>query len=150
MAMTGKALELMELLAPTVHSLGLELLGIEFSADGEQLYVSYSEKVTRGDTVVASYTFDDGRADPASAQEIFRVGQPFANHNGGQLAFGPDGYLYIGLGDGGGAGDPERNAQNLNSPLGKVLRIDPDGALGDEAYAGRPPAIPPPARRARI
>ena len=59
---------------------------------------------------------------------LLQVTQPFANHNGGHLAFGPDGYLYIGLGDGGSGGDPQGNGQNINTLLGKLLRIDVDGA----------------------
>ena len=59
---------------------------------------------------------------------LLEINQPFDNHNGGQLLFGPDGYLYIGMGDGGSGGDPQNNAQNLDSLLGKMLRIDVDGA----------------------
>ena len=109
------------------------LLGLAFSPDGRQLYLHFTD--SNGDTQVVRYNVTNRGVDTASRETVFTTPQPFANHNGGQLAFGPDGYLYIGLGDGGGAGDPERNAQNLTSPLGKVLRIDPDGALGDEAYA---------------
>ena len=71
---------------------------------------------------------DPNVADTTSAQIVLSVAQPFANHNGGQLAFGPDGFLYIGLGDGGDAGDPGNRAQNLGTLLGKILRIDVDGA----------------------
>ncbi|MCZ7534910.1 MAG: PQQ-dependent sugar dehydrogenase [Acidimicrobiia bacterium] len=67
----------------------------------------------------------DGTADKATRRELLRVEQPFANHNGGNIAFGPDGMLYIGLGDGGSAGDPEGNGQDLGTLLGKILRIDP-------------------------
>ena len=87
-------------------------------------YVDYTRKPD-GATVVARYTLssDPDRADPNSEQVILTIDQPFANHNGGQLAFGPDGYLYIGTGDGGSGGDPQNNAQNLASLLGKILRI---------------------------
>jgi glucose/arabinose dehydrogenase len=86
---------------------------------------------TAGDTVVARYSVyrDPNVADPNSAAISLTVAQPFANHNGGQLQFGPDGYLYIGMGDGGSGGNPLNNAQNLGTLLGKMLRIDIDGAF---------------------
>ena len=99
-------------------------------------FVNYTNLA--GDTVIARYTVsatDPNRADPASARVILEVDQPFANHNGGQLEFGPDGYLYIGLGDGGSQNDPNNRAQNLGDLLGKILRIDVD--------RGNPYAIPP-------
>jgi glucose/arabinose dehydrogenase len=70
-----------------------------------------------------------------SEQELMVIAQPLANHNGGKIAFGPDGYLYIATGDGGGAGDPGNNAQNLGNLLGKILRIDVDAAEGEQAYS---------------
>jgi glucose/arabinose dehydrogenase len=92
------------------------------------LYVNYTD--LNGDTVVARYTVsaDTNRVDAASALILLQVLQPFTNHNGGQLKFGPDGYLYIGMGDGGSGGDPLNHAQTLNSLLGKMLRIDVDAA----------------------
>jgi glucose/arabinose dehydrogenase len=115
------------------------LLGIAFSpgfkGDG-RLYVNYTD--SRGDTVIARYTADD----PSSLapkwdgpELILVVEQPYSNHNGGCLQFGPDGMLYIGMGDGGGAGDPEGNAQNLDSLLGKLLRIDVASPTGSEKYS---------------
>jgi glucose/arabinose dehydrogenase len=95
-------------------------------------FVNYTD--LGGDTVVARFTVsaaDPNRADPASFRQILFVDQPFANHNGGQLQFGPDGFLYIGMGDGGSGGDPGNRAQNLNDLLGKMLRIDIDA----EPYA---------------
>lgn len=108
-----------------VNSSGQEqgLLGLAFSTDGAYLYVNFTN--TQGDTVVRAYRFSNGRAVTAGARDILNVDQPFANHNGGHLLFGPDGNLYIGLGDGGSAGDPANNAQNLNTLLGKMLRIRP-------------------------
>ncbi|HEY2325380.1 MAG TPA: PQQ-dependent sugar dehydrogenase [Thermoanaerobaculia bacterium] len=104
------------------------LLGLAFSPnyrnDGT-FYIDYTN--TAGDTVVARYhvsAADPNRADPATAQIILTVAQPYPNHNGGELQFGPDGYLYIGMGDGGSGGDPQNRAQTLNTLLGKILRID--------------------------
>jgi uncharacterized repeat protein (TIGR01451 family) len=96
-----------------------------FASKGH-FYVNYTRKPD-GATVVARYrvTANPNVADPNSEQVILMVPQPYANHNGGQLAFGPDdGYLYIGMGDGGSGGDPGNRAQNPESPLGKMLRID--------------------------
>jgi len=78
---------------------------------------------------------DPDRADAKFEEEILRIEQPFWNHNGGTICFGPDGYLYIGLGDGGSANDPEGNGQNLKSLLGSILRIDVDRQDGDRNYA---------------
>jgi uncharacterized protein (TIGR03437 family) len=89
-------------------------------------YIDYTDQ-PNGNTVVARYriTSDPELADPASEQILFTVTQPFANHNGGMLAFSPhDGHLYIGMGDGGSAGDPQNNGQNPQSLLGKLLRMD--------------------------
>ena len=99
-------------------------------------FVNYTDRA--GDTVVARYSVsssDPNRADADSEMMLLRVDQPFANHNGGQLQFGPDGYLYIGLGDGGAGGDPGNRAQSLTTHLGKILRIDVSSAT--------PYAIPP-------
>jgi glucose/arabinose dehydrogenase len=98
----------------------------------QHLYTNYTGTRGVGDTVIARFqtTLDPDVADPLSGQTLLTVVQPFANHNGGQLAFGPDGYLYIGLGDGGSGGDPFNNAQNPLSLLGKVLRIDVESGSG--------------------
>jgi glucose/arabinose dehydrogenase len=111
------------------------LLGLAFSPAGTELYVHYTN--TDGDTRVVEYAMTDGVADPATRREVLAVDQPQANHNGGQLAFGPDDLLYIGLGDGGGGGDtgdghaPGGNGQSLDTLLGKILRIDPRPSGGD-------------------
>jgi glucose/arabinose dehydrogenase len=78
---------------------------------------------------------DPNRADPDSEKPVMIIPQPFANHNGGSIAFGPDGYLYIGLGDGGSRNDPMANGQNLSTWMGSVLRIDVDHAHGDQGYS---------------
>lgn len=116
------------------------LLGLAFHPDYETngyFFVSYTRSGD-GASVIARYTVsaDPDVADPTSRQEILSFAQPYGNHNGGKIAFGPlDGYLYIGSGDGGSSGDPLNNAQNLGSLLGKILRIDVDG--------GSPYAVPP-------
>jgi glucose/arabinose dehydrogenase len=105
------------------------LLGLVFDPDYREngyFYVYYSATNPRR-SVVSRFSLDQGNpviAAPQSEVIIMEVEQPFSNHNGGQLAFGLDGYLYIGLGDGGGAGDPQHNGQNMGALLGKILRID--------------------------
>ncbi len=106
------------------------LLGIAFPPGygpaRPYVFINYTGTSGVGDTVISRYTVsaDPDAVDPASNQTLLTVVQPFTNHNGGQLAFGPDGYLYIGLGDGGSGGDPLNNAQNPGALLGKLLRID--------------------------
>jgi glucose/arabinose dehydrogenase len=115
------------------------LLGLAFSPDGTRLYVNYTD--LDGDTHVVEYRMSGDEVDSDTRREILFVDQPFQNHNGGQLAFGPDGFLYIGLGDGGGQGDPEDRGQNTDDLLGKVLRIDPTQPSASQAYgipAGNP------------
>jgi glucose/arabinose dehydrogenase len=114
------------------------LLGLAFHPRYEEngfFYVNYTD--LNGDTVIARFNVsqDSERTDPGSEKRLLFVDQPFANHNGGGLAFGPDGTLYIALGDGGSGGDPQGNGQSLQTHLGKILRIDVDG--------GDPYAIPP-------
>jgi glucose/arabinose dehydrogenase len=102
------------------------LLGLAFSpryARDKTFYVNYTASPD-GSTRVVRYRAAGGRAVPGSAQEILRVDQPYANHNGGNLVFGPDGKLWVGLGDGGSGGDPENRAQNPDTLLGKMFRFD--------------------------
>jgi len=113
----------LDLTHETVASGEQGLLGIAFAPDGGRLYVDYTDR--QGDTRVVAYAMGGRGADPSTARQILFVDQPYANHNGGNLVFGPDGHLYIGLGDGGGAGDPQGNGQALDALLGKILRIDP-------------------------
>jgi glucose/arabinose dehydrogenase len=110
------------------------LLSVAFHPDyatNGLFFVNYTNK--DGDTVIARY-----QGDSSSGKVLLTIPQPFANHNGGQIAFGPDGYLYVGMGDGGSAGDPQNNAQNLGSLLGKILRLDVDNATPYGAPASNP------------
>lgn len=108
------------------------LLGMTFSADGQILYVSYTDN--GGNSVVAEYAMDGDRADPDSGRILLTVEQPFSNHNGGQVERGPDGLLYVGLGDGGSGGDPLDSGQDTSTLLGAILRIDPQNPGGEAAY----------------
>lgn len=114
------------------------LLGLAFHpnyAENGYFFVNYTD--VRGDTMIARFQVisDENAADPSSEMVLLRADQPYSNHNGGAVAFGPDGYLYLGLGDGGSAGDPQNNGQKLDTFLGKILRLDVDSA--------EPYAIPP-------
>jgi len=100
----------------------------QYSTNG-YFYVNYTDRA--GDTVVARYEVSQdnpNRADEGSESVLLKINQPYDNHNGGQLQFGPDGYLYISIGDGGSAGDPGNNGQNPATLLGSLLRIDVDGS----------------------
>ncbi|MGD8850231.1 MAG: PQQ-dependent sugar dehydrogenase [Anaerolineales bacterium] len=113
------------------------LLGLAFHPQYDtngSFFVNYTD--SRGDTVVSRYqvSTNPNLADAQSEKVILQITQPYRNHNGGDLEFGPDGYLYIATGDGGSGGDPEGNAQNLNTLLGKILRINVD--------AGEPYSVP--------
>jgi glucose/arabinose dehydrogenase len=125
------------------------LLGLAFHPTDDLAYVDYTGD--DGDTVIAEFAVDPrtGVFDEGSERVVMTVDQPYSNHNGGQLVFGPDGLLYIGLGDGGAGGDPERRALDLSSRLGKILRIDPrqDGdepftVPADNPFVGRDGADP--------
>jgi len=107
------------------------LLGLDFDpnfSDNGYFYVYYTKSSPNsGDSVVERYKVSDNNpniADPNSGVVLIRIDQPFSNHNGGDIHFGPDGYLYIGMGDGGSGGDPANYAQRKNELLGKMIRID--------------------------
>jgi glucose/arabinose dehydrogenase len=118
------------------------LLGMAFSTDGRKLYLDYTRQPD-GHTVVVEYELGDRASiDEDSRRELLVVEQPFANHNGGQLAIGPDGFLYVGLGDGGDGGDPLGNGQDTGALLGKILRIDPEAGSEDGPAYAIPPGNP--------
>jgi glucose/arabinose dehydrogenase len=98
------------------------------------LYVNYTDR--EGNTRVVEFREPSVGEEPVETREIAFIPQPYGNHNGGQLAFGPDGLLYLGTGDGGSAGDPENHAQDLSSRLGKLLRLDVDSSSTDWEMAG--------------
>ena len=112
-----------------------------------RLFVNYTDLA--GDTIISEFhaSEDPDRSDAASERVILKIKQPARNHNGGQLQFGPDGYLYIGMGDGGFFGDPSGNGQNMDTLLGKMLRIDVDGGKPyripeDNPFRGKPGVRP--------
>ncbi len=124
------------------------LLGLafhpQFAANG-RFFVNYTDRA--GDTHISEFRASGDVADPASERELMFVRQPFANHNGGGLAFAADGTLFIALGDGGSGGDPMRNGQSLATRLGKLLRINVDagspfGVPSDNPFLGTPSALP--------
>jgi glucose/arabinose dehydrogenase len=116
------------------------LLGLAFHPDFPQdgrVFVDYT-RAEDGATVISELRATAEAADMTTERVLLLISQPFVNHNGGQLSFGPDGYLYIGMGDGGSGGDPFGNGQNRDALLGKILRIDVDGPHAD----GKQYAIP--------
>jgi glucose/arabinose dehydrogenase len=108
------------------------LLGLAFSPDGAELYLSSTD--LDGDTLVEAVALEGEDVVDDERRTVFTLEQPRSNHNGGQIAFGPDGMLYLGLGDGGGSGDPDGAGQDLSTALGSLVRIDPRSA--------RPYAVP--------
>ncbi len=123
------------------------LLGLAFHPNVKQngfFYVNYTKDHPR-ETVVSRFTLTNGVADPNSETILFTFAQPYSNHNGGKLAFGPDGYLYVATGDGGSGGDPHNNGQNKGAWLGKILRVDVNstekghyGIPADNPFKGQP------------
>ena len=119
------------------------LLGLAFHPeDASRFFVNYTD--TNGDTVIAEYRAASAtRARRSSEKVLLRIDQPYSNHNGGMLAFGPDGRLHVGTGDGGSGGDPHGNGQRRDTHLGKILRLDVSqrgraAAPGDNPYAAGP------------
>ena len=114
------------------------LLGLAFHPGfktNRKLYVNYTN--TAGDTLIREFrasTSNPNVVDGSTGRTVLKISQPYDNHNGGMLAFGRDGYLYIGMGDGGSGGDPQERAQNVNSMLGKMLRIDVNGTTSTRGY----------------
>ncbi|MEU9954170.1 PQQ-dependent sugar dehydrogenase [Streptomyces sp. NPDC050982] len=106
------------------------LLGIAFDKRFAHFYISYTN--LEGTSTVDEFAVRHGKIRPSTRRTVITQTQPYPNHNGGDIRFGPDGYLYIALGDGGSGGDPHGNGQNLDTLLGKMLRIDP---LGGKPYA---------------
>jgi len=124
------------------------LLGLAFHPNYRQnrlFYVNYVRNSSgQTQTIIAEYSassLDPNQVDPSSEHVLLTVNQPFSNHKGGQLVFGADGFLYIGLGDGGSGGDPLGNGQSLQTLLGKMLRIDVNATSGAQQY-GIPPDNP--------
>ena len=129
------------------------LLGLAFPpgfAQTQRFYVDYTD--LSGNTVIAQYrvTANPDVADASSEIVLLRITQPFSNHNGGQVRFGPDGFLYIAMGDGGSGGDPMGNGQNLGTLLGKLLRIDVESAPGQVRIPPDNPFVNAPGARAEI
>ncbi|EPH45441.1 PQQ-dependent sugar dehydrogenase [Streptomyces aurantiacus] len=112
------------------------LLGIAFDKKFARFYISFTNR--QGTSTVDEFRVKGGKLQPQTRRTVLTQTQPYSNHNGGDLTFGPDGYLYIAFGDGGASGDPHGNGQKLDTLLGKLLRIDPSRPSG-----GKPYAIPP-------
>ncbi|MEU2720835.1 PQQ-dependent sugar dehydrogenase [Streptomyces smyrnaeus] len=121
------------------------LLGIAFDPGFEHLYLSFTD--LQGDSRLDEFAVENGEVQQGSRRTVLQQEQPYANHNGGDIAFGPDGMLYVAFGDGGSANDPQDNGQNLDTLLGKMLRIDPGkgdpyAVPEDNPFVGKPGARP--------
>jgi glucose/arabinose dehydrogenase len=123
------------------------LLGIAIAPNGKHVYLDYTD--TQGNSHVDELAMRPGVILAATRRRVLYQPQPYPNHNGGDLVFGPDGYLYVGFGDGGAAGDPQRRGQKLSTWLGKILRIDPrrHGRFAHGSPAGNPFVHVPGARK---
>ncbi|MBO8190726.1 PQQ-dependent sugar dehydrogenase [Streptomyces oryzae] len=121
------------------------LLGIAFAPDFGHLYLSFTD--LQGNSRLDEFAVENGQVQQDSRRTVLTQKQPYANHNGGDIAFGPDGMLYVAFGDGGSANDPQDNGQNLDTFLGKILRIDPSkgdpyAVPEDNPFVGKPDARP--------
>ncbi|WP_328498028.1 PQQ-dependent sugar dehydrogenase [Streptomyces sp. NBC_00414] len=119
------------------------LLGIAFDKKFAHFYISFTN--LEGTSTVDEFAVRNGRIQPSTRRTVLTQTQPYSNHNGGDIKFGPDGYLYIAFGDGGAGGDPHGNGQKLDTLLGKIVRIDPRGAVPyaiprDNPFVGDPNA----------
>ncbi|MEU6291833.1 PQQ-dependent sugar dehydrogenase [Streptomyces sp. NPDC046988] len=119
------------------------LLGVTFDKDFAHFYISYTD--LQGTSTIDEFAVQDGTIQEDTRRTVLTQQQPESNHNGGDITFGPDGYLYIAFGDGGGGGDPDGNGQKLDTLLGKLLRIDPRGGTPyavpeDNPFVGDPDA----------
>ncbi|MFB6786391.1 PQQ-dependent sugar dehydrogenase [Streptomyces olivaceus] len=119
------------------------LLGLAFDPDLAHLYISFTD--LEGTSTIDEFAVQDGTVQQDTRRTVLTQEQPETNHNGGDIKFGPDGYLYVAFGDGGGGGDPDGNGQKLDTLLGKLLRIDPQGGdpyaiPEDNPFAGDPGA----------
>jgi glucose/arabinose dehydrogenase len=129
------------------------LLGLAFHPNYQEngfFFLNYTD--VSGNTNIVRYrvSSDPNVADPASGQILLTIPQPFANHNGGMIAFGPDGYLYVGMGDGGSQGDPQGNGQNPGTLLGSILRLDVDSADGSYTIPADNPFVDDPNARPEV
>ncbi|HTL84305.1 MAG TPA: PQQ-dependent sugar dehydrogenase [Acidimicrobiia bacterium] len=135
----GRTLPTPALTVNVSHGNEQGLLGLTFSPDGRKMYVHYDDPA--GDSHIVEFRMAGLTVDASTRREVLFQDQPFPNHNGGEVITGPDGMLYIGFGDGGSEGDPNNNGQNLNTFLGKILRIDPSGSPysvpKDNPFVGR-------------
>ncbi|GIU83958.1 MAG: hypothetical protein KatS3mg008_0733 [Acidimicrobiales bacterium] len=119
----GRPRQVLDIRGDTTTEFERGLLSLAIAPDGRHLYVSYTD--LRGDSKIDAYRLEDGVPVPETRREILSVEQPFPNHNGGHVVFGPDGAMWFGLGDGGGAGDPLETGQDPGDLLGSLLRIRP-------------------------
>lgn len=113
----------LDISADTTTSGERGLLGLAFHPDGDRVYLSYTDR--NGDTRVDEWQLANGSVVADSRRLVYELAQPFPNHNGGDIRFGPDGMLYLGMGDGGGGGDPLGAGQDPTTPLGALVRLDP-------------------------